>query len=286
MKQTQEECFLTKEPLPDDSHPVRGRTLPQAQQLLTKILSKYDAPNYTNLNLRHWLDQGLYRPSTPHIAPQRNYSSDEDEACLRKCSDALLDIVFDGHLTTDSVLWAMIRENDPEWERYQHRGGMITNRLSVSSRTPPNRKVNIYVWEKRQIPDPEKRMRHYIGILMREMLSAFLIVYTCMCDYCRVTYGEMEGITGHGIVWQECAYLIENFCLRILGIELDLGRVRAIAKELHYSNSFAEEKACQELGMDAEVVKSFMWGLQGKTLQEELPFYQGPTKQLDEAGAE
>jgi hypothetical protein len=96
----------------------------------------------------------------------------------------------------------------------------------------------------------------------------------------------MEGVTGYGMVWQQCAYLVESFCLRILIIKLDLKLAEAMAGELHYTGSFPDEKKSQELGIDAEVVKSMMWGLQGRTLKDEIPFYWGSTKELDEGWAE
>jgi hypothetical protein len=145
MAQTPSQCFLAKSPLPDDSHPLKGRTLFQAQQLLTKILSKYNTPNYANPSLRHWFDQDLCHAGRPGILHDYNYSFEQDEACLRKCSDALIGIAFDGLLESDRVRWAMTRETDEEWKRYQHKGAMITNRPKLSTQTPADQRVHIIV---------------------------------------------------------------------------------------------------------------------------------------------
>jgi len=61
-----------------------------------------------------------------------------------------------------------------------------------------------------------------IGCILHELLHIFVVQY--MCDYCT----RWENRLSHGRAWQRIAKAIEEQSLRLLGVEVDIGRLDAM----------------------------------------------------------
>jgi len=260
-----------------------GRTLTQARQLHSRILAKYDDPNYQNTSLDHWTENDLHQPgeNRRHKDGDLEYSIVEDWALLDEIYDDLNRILFEGVLSVPDVSWSIAGKNDhrDEWERYAHE---LTS-MTIDPRAKPNGtrntcKPRIMLWERPDWNDRNQRMVFYIELLLHGMIHAFLIRYTCNCIACKDKYIQVEYKTGHGIVWQQIARDIEKFCKKRLAITVDLQREKAMAEEWYSYRGVLDKKLCEELELNEARVRIILNSLEESGFAVPLPFYHGTTR--------
>jgi hypothetical protein len=72
----------------------------------------------------------------------------------------------------------------------------------------------------------------YLGVLLHEMLHAYIAIYLCTCNEgCNALYGAAMGRSGHGDLWIDAAFAIEQATGPLLGMRLDLGREGGLKSE-------------------------------------------------------
>ncbi|KAE8444460.1 hypothetical protein EG329_000551 [Mollisiaceae sp. DMI_Dod_QoI] len=80
-----------------------------------------------------------------------------------------------------------------------------------------------------------ERLRNYLGTLLHEMIHAFLGIWGCRYKGCYNTW-QRQGVRGHGHAWQDMAAAVEIAAADrdLLGLELDLGRLKNLAVDIVY----------------------------------------------------
>jgi hypothetical protein len=216
MDQADQTCFLAPHPLPDNDHSVMSRTLTQAQELLSRILARYDDPNDTNASFQDWFSSGFYQPGTNrrHRIGQEEYSIVEDWKLLEDIYTNLSKILFDDLLDPPGVSWSItgVDNGGDECKRY---AGEDTS-MTIDPRASPtccrdSNRPRIMLWEMSEMENRDQRMLYYVELLLHGMIHAFLTRYTCKCLGCSDRYLQIEYKTGHGIVWQQIVHDLERF---------------------------------------------------------------------------
>jgi hypothetical protein len=91
--------------------------------------------------------------------------------------------------------------------------------------------IQVFTNTRRYIAKPHlRRLEVYLGILLHEMAHAVLQLYTCICEpFCSQRKGNEAG---HGASWQAIAYAAQYAALKLLGLQLDLGREQAMVDDI------------------------------------------------------
>lgn len=84
--------------------------------------------------------------------------------------------------------------------------------------------------------DRPARLRNYLGTLLHEMIHAFLEIWGCRINGCWDLW-QQQGLRGHGYAWQDAASALEIAVQdrELLGLELDLGRLKSLAVDIIYA---------------------------------------------------
>jgi hypothetical protein len=104
----------------------------------------------------------------------------------------------------------------------------------------------------------EDRMRRYLSTLLHEMVHAFL--YKRQYFHHHPNYIG-HGYTGHGMAWQDIAYVVEQAANdpTLLGLQLDLNRATSLAFEMLYIEKCCDITDLEEPGMFMDPAR---WGLE------------------------
>lgn len=122
-------------------------------------------------------------------------------------------LFFLGLLTKANCPVKMTLKGDKRWDENQNNdirtGGITSYPLPHTS---SEKKCNIEIFEPASIRDPEKQLRWYLRVQAHEMTHAYLnlMVYQCFrkCIDSKITTLDL---TGHGLHWQRCTILTEDF---------------------------------------------------------------------------
>ena len=112
--------------------------------------------------------------------------------------------------------------------------------------------------------NPRARLRHYLGVLVHEMLHAVLCLYCCRCDNCNPEQSlDGDGETGHGLLWLKAAKNIEFFLDSTLYLELSLSRAMSLAYELWESKQELKSVHLDQIGLLKDKVEDLLQYYQG-----------------------
>jgi len=107
-----------------------------------------------------------------------------------------------------------------------------------------------------KVANQKKRLVHYLGTLLHEMVHVFLQLYACE-ECARKTEGL--GLTGHGWAWMEVATAVKDAVGKkgLLGRDYPLGRLVGLVMELRTGAKMpTEEKVRQWTGVGLKEVNN------------------------------
>ncbi|TGO83569.1 hypothetical protein BPOR_0625g00020 [Botrytis porri] len=103
----------------------------------------------------------------------------------------------------------------------------------IKCRFRPRSTITIFVGPEMEPLNGEK-LKKLFGILVHEMCHAFFHIYSCVGRCCNHGSLEQLGTRGHGVMFQELAFIIQLMAEKkdILGFNLNMGRYHSLLHEL------------------------------------------------------
>jgi len=141
------------------------------------------------------------------------------------------------------------KEDASEWQEYtiksvSYPGGKIRSRIVIH--TLPLTSTSFY--------NRYQRLRTYLGILLHEMITVFFTTFSCRHNICLSEVNGWVGL-GHGELWQEIAFRIEQSVKEYISLDLDLLRKWAWVVELRFSRRYLDRDVDMgQFGFDAEEI--------------------------------
>ncbi|KAK6582085.1 hypothetical protein PZA11_005782 [Diplocarpon coronariae] len=132
-------------------------------------------------------------------------------------------LFFFNALTVEFCRFALMPRLSEQWRtnfgaRGESRGGVLLKREQEGLESRAEIEVGILVFERPELVDDEERLRSYLGAMLREMIWAFVVVYTCCCPICE----DGDGGRCRQETWRAVAVRVELFAKEKLGLDLNV----------------------------------------------------------------